>query len=781
MHNPLLNHDEISTVQSCPCCHREEKHSHDGAHERHHAHSHDHGHTHDHAADPRPHVHNPDGTIRYLAEGEVPPAPKLRRRTPTAVPAESCTCGGHAHTHDEQCASEHHHHLKSDEACGCPCCGHTHAHDEPHVTEHSGSDEECGCSCCRSDSPFAEKSEEENEQDEEDDQRGLLLAAVLFALSFIPSFPPSAQLTLHIGAFAAAGWRVALEAFEGLKRRDFFNENTLMLAASLGALALGDGAEAAAVMIFYRIGESLQDRAVRRSRRSIASLMNIRTSSARRIQNGHAELVRPEELLCGDEIQIAPGERVPADASVISGESALDQSALTGESLPRDVARGDEILSGAVNMTGTLNARVLRVSADSAASRILRMVDEAAARKAPTERFIRRFARVYTPAVFLAASLIAVVPPLFWGARSTWVYRALIFLVISCPCALVLSVPLTFFAGIGASTRLGVLLKGGKSLETLAKSDIIVYDKTGTLTRGNFKVSALNPCGVAAEELLITAAQAEQGSGHPIARSVVAECRAVAPQALGAAPAIVEHAGRGVCAGTGKDRVAVGSRELLAEEGICVPDSDSSGTAAVLHVARGGTYIGSIEISDEIKPDSAGAIAALRADGVSRQVMLTGDREEIARRVGSAVGLDEVRAGLLPDQKVEAMMQLKQQCRSGGTILFAGDGINDAPVLTAADAGIAMGQIGSDAAMEAADIVIMTDELSRLAPARRLAKRTLSIARQNVFFALSIKLGVMALGAAGYASMWGAMFADVGVALLAVLNALRAMNVSSVR
>ncbi len=772
MHDVLHDHDEISKVQSCPCgCghdhshEHDHEHSHDHGHEHFHDHSHDHGHehTHDHGTDSRPHVHNPDGTVRYLAEGETVPAPKLRRRVSTAPKSE-----------------------------GCPCCGHSHPHDQPHVTDehhhHHEEGEACGCSCCSSESPFSEASEKKDdssgEDDEEGDQRGLWIAAGLFALSFLPFLEPW-KFYVQLAAFALAGWGVAREAFEGLLKKDFFNENTLMLVASLGAAALGDGAEAAAVMIFYRVGEGLQERAVRRSRRDIAALMDIRPESALRLRGAEQERVSPEDLAVGDEILIVPGERIPVDALVLSGSSALDQSALTGESLPRDVAQGDEILSGAVNMTGTLKARTLRLSSESAASRILKMVADAASRKAPTERFIRRFARGYTPAVFLAAALLALVPPLFFGgAWETWIYRALIFLVISCPCALVLSVPLAFFAGIGAASKLGVLMKGGHSLEVLAKSDVIVYDKTGTLTRGRFSVSRLSPAdGVTDRELLAAAAAAERGSTHPIARSVTAAYEALVPGAfagLGGAQ-ITERAGMGVIADVDGRRVAVGNGALMKNEGVALPELHGDPSATALLVARGGQFIGEIEVSDEVKPDSAEAIQRLRADGVSRQVMLSGDRREIAEAVARSLGLDEVRASLLPDQKVRAVEELMKLRRPGGTLLFVGDGINDAPVLAASDAGVAMGQLGSDAAMEAADIVLMTDEPSRLVPARRLAKKTLSIARQNVAFALSVKLGVMALGAAGFASMWAAMFADVGVALLAVLNALRAMRVTSAR
>lgn len=604
-------------------------------------------------------------------------------------------------------------------------------------------------------------------------QLALALAAVAFSLGFLGVLPVALRIGLCGVAWALAGWPVFRAAWAGLKRRDLFNENTLMTVATLGAWALGDASEAAAVMIFYQIGEQLQGYAVNRSRRNIAALMDIRPQWANLMEGGTTRRVEPSELKVGDRIVIAAGERVPVDAVVLTGRSSLDLAALTGESAPVDVSQGSGLLSGAVNVSGTLEAQVTRSYSDSTVARILEMVEDASAYKAPTEQLVTRLARIYTPIVFFGALAVGLVPPLLGGQWSQWIYRALVFLVISCPCALVVSVPMTFFAGIGAASRQGILVKGGNYLEALSRMEVAVYDKTGTLTEGRFSVTGLYPAeAVSEEELLGTAAALEAGSNHPIARSIVQawqERGHPAPQRL---LELEELAGRGLTALMEGHRVSAGNQALMESLGLPVQSDDGQTS---VWVARDGLLLGRVAVADRIKQDSAAAIAALRDQGVSHQVMVSGDRPEIAQAVGRQLGLDEVRGGLLPDGKVQAVEELKARRSKKGTLVFVGDGINDAPVLAAADVGVAMGGLGSDAAIEAADVVLMTDEPSKLASGHRLARRVLAIARQNIVLALGVKVLFMALGTLGLAGLWAAVFADVGVTLLAVLNALRAL------
>ena len=558
-------------------------------------------------------------------------------------------------------------------------------------------------------------------------------------------------------------------------RGHIVGEHFLMSTATIGALALGDYAEAAAVMLLYQLGEFLQDRAVQRARRSITALMDIRPDTARILVDGREEVVHPEAVAVGSMIRIYPGERVPLDGTVTAGESTLDTAALTGESLPRTVHTGDTLLSGCVNITGALTVRVTAAYAQSAAARILDLVEEAADKKSRTEAFITRFARIYTPVVVCAALAIAVLPPLIMGdAFAPWVYRALTFLVISCPCALVISVPLTFFAGLGAASRAGLLVKGSSYLDALARTDTVVFDKTGTLTEGSLRVTRILPAaGTAEKEVLACAAAAEQHSSHPMARAVMrafAEC--------GGTPAAVhdieEHAGRGITARSEERIICIGTRAYLSESG--VTDLPPATPAGAIWLAVNGAYAGMICVADTLRAGAADAVRALREHGVRETVMLTGDARPAAQSVAAAVGIDTVYAELLPQDKAAHLERLLAAERADRTLAYIGDGINDAPVLARADIGIAMGGIGADAAIEAADVVLMTDEPRRLVSLLALARRTVRIARENIALAIGIKAAVLLLGALGWVNLWAAIFADVGVTLLAVLNAMRAMR-----
>ncbi len=602
-------------------------------------------------------------------------------------------------------------------------------------------------------------------------------STVLFAAGWILmgiDAPAWLVIAVFASVYLLSGWRVVLDALRNLFTRDIFNENLLMTLATAGAWALGEYAEAAAVMLFFHIGEYFQDLAVERSRRSISDLMDIRPDFATLLENDAERTVTPEEVEPGNRIRVKPGERVPLDGTIRSGNSQLDTAALTGESKPRSVVPGDTVLSGSINLNGVLEIEVLTRSEDSTVSRILAEVENAAGRKSKSENFITRFARYYTPAVFGAAFLLAVVPPLALGAAwSDWVYRALVFLVISCPCALVISVPLSFFAGIGGASRRGILFKGGCYLETLASVRAIAFDKTGTLTKGRFEVREVFPAaGVAPERILELAAHAELHSSHPIAVSLRNAWQGTPdPVRVGE---VIEVAGRGVCTIIDGAAVRVGSTRLLEEAGIDVPPAQNSGT--VVCVAENDLFLGRVEIADILKPDAKAALEELRRIGIQRQILLTGDSRAVADEVAVELGIAEVHAELLPTDKVEALETVLAQLKPGEKLAFAGDGINDAPVLARADIGIAMGALGSDAAVESADVVLMTDELSRIPLAIRLARRTLAIVHGNIAIALGIKGLVLLAGALGFVSMWGAVFADVGVTLLAILNALRALR-----
>ena len=562
-------------------------------------------------------------------------------------------------------------------------------------------------------------------------------------------------------------WKAARNIAHG----QVFDENFLMALATVGAFATGEYPEAVFVMLFYQVGELFQSYAVGRSRQSISQLMEIRPDYANLERDGKAEKVDPDEVNVGDVILVKPGERVPLDGVVLEGRSTLDTAALTGESLPRDVGEGDDVISGCVNQSGLLRVRVTKAFGESTVSKILDLVENAGSKKARAENFITKFARVYTPCVVIAAVLLAVVPSLVSGDWSEWT-RALIFLVVSCPCALVISVPLSFFGGIGGASRDGILVKGGSYLETLSQAEIVVFDKTGTLTKGVFNVTAIHPDKISEAELLELAAYAESYSDHPISRSIrEAYGQDIDQNRVGA---VEELAGRGVRAVIDGKTVCVGNSKLMDELGAKWHPCHHVGTT--VHVEVDGLYAGHLVISDEVKPDAAEAIRKLKELGVKKTVMLTGDAQAVGERVGAELGLDEVHAQLLPAGKVERVEALLKEKSDKGALVFVGDGINDAPVLSRADVGVAMGGMGSDAAIEAADVVFMDDKPSKLADAIRIARKTRGIVRQNVVFALAVKLLVMVLGAFGVANMWEAVFADVGVSVIAILNAMRALR-----
>ena len=640
----------------------------------------------------------------------------------------ACTCDHH-HEHDQH---------------GCSC-GHDHHHDH-------------GCSC--------------GHHHEEHTGRTLAVrAALTIGLLAAGQCMPSAWMgiPLRVAAYLISGYDVLLTALRNICRGRVFDENFLMAVASLGAMLVGESAEGVMVMLLYQLGEYLQHRAVNKSRTNIAALMDVRPETATLLEDGKPVTVKPEDVPVGACILVRPGEKIPLDGVIEEGASALDTAALTGESMPRDVAVGDSVLSGCVNLTGVLTIRVTAEYHQSTVAKILDLVAKSGEHKAQTERFITRFSRVYTPAVCLAAVLIAVIPGLITGDWARWNYTALTFLVISCPCALVISVPLTFFSGVGGASRKGVLVKGANHLETLASLDTAAFDKTGTLTRGVFSVAEVRPVGMTEDALLDLAAHAELHSAHPVSSCL----REVCPHPLNDARVadVQEVPGRGLSALVDGRTILCGNARLMAEHGVAVPQGELPGT--VVHVAVEGAYAGCIVISDTVKDNARSAIDALKDAGVSRLVILTGDNEAAASEVAARLGLTEYRASLLPGDKVAALESLLGE---GHKVAFVGDGVNDAPVLRRVDVGVAMGGFGSDAAIEAADVVLMDDEPGKLALAVRIARKTMRIARQNIAFALAVKLAVMFLGILGFANMWLAVFADVGVAMLCILNALRAMK-----
>ena len=591
-----------------------------------------------------------------------------------------------------------------------------------------------------------------------------------------------ASFALFLVPYLIAGYKTLLEAARNIRRGDPFDEAFLMSVASLGAFAMvffpqtePHMAEGAAVMLFYQVGELFQSYAVGQSRKSIAAMMDIAPEYANVEKDGELAEVDPAEVAVGETIVVKPGERVPIDGVVTDGVSQLDTAALTGESVPRHVEPGADVVSGCVNMTGVLRVRTTKPYGESTVARILELVENASEKKARTENFITRFARVYTPAVTLSALALAVIPPLAgMGAWPDWILRGLTFLVVSCPCALVISVPLSFFGGIGGASKLGILVKGSNYLELLAHVDTAVFDKTGTLTSGTFNVVAVHPeSGVDPEYVLSMAAHAESFSDHPIAVSVLAAYSGdIDREKIEEAR---EESGHGVSARVSEHLVLVGNDRLMAEHGTAWHNCDLTGT--ILHVAVDGEYVGHIVIADVVKEDAAAAIADLHAAGVRRCVMLTGDRQDVAEAVAARLGIDEVRAQLLPQDKVEAVERLLAGEKDGARLAFVGDGINDAPVLMRADVGIAMGAMGSDAAIEAADVVLMDDKPSKIAQAMRVARKTMRIVWENIVFALGVKLLILVLAAFGIANMWLAVFGDVGVAMIAILNAMRCMRV----
>lgn len=582
---------------------------------------------------------------------------------------------------------------------------------------------------------------------------------------------------VYLVIYIYLAWNILKKAAENIGHRQMMDENFLMAVASLGAFALGEHSEAIAVILFYQVGEWFQSYAVERSRKSISALMDIRPDYANVEQDGRLVQKDPEEIQIGQTIVIQPGERVPLDGTVLDGDSALDTSALTGESVPRMVHPGSEVISGCINESGVLKVKVTRVYKDSTVSRILDLVENATDRKAPSEQFITKFARYYTPIVVYSALALMIIPSLITGQWQDWIYRGLEFLVISCPCALVVSVPLAFFGGIGGASKCGILVKGSTYLESLSKVNTMVFDKTGTLTKGTFKVTGVFPAEDQALEsgaLLRLAALAESRSTHPIARSI--ETAAGSPDPSGVSD-IQEIAGHGVVAVIDGARVGVGNQKLMMQEGIERDLPAGNGFGTVVYISKNGQYQGMIEIADEVKADAKTAIDLLRHYGIKKFVMLTGDSETVATAVAGSLGIDEVHAQLLPQDKVQYVDDLLKQQGSKEKLAFVGDGINDAPVLTMADVGIAMGALGSDAAIEAADIVLMDDDLYSLVTAERIARKTMTISWSNIIFAIGVKLAVLVLAAFGLVGMWWAVFADVGVTVIAVLNSMRLLSV----
>ena len=581
------------------------------------------------------------------------------------------------------------------------------------------------------------------------------------------------EFLLYLIPYLIIGYDIILKAVKNISHGEVFDENFLMMLATFGALGVREYAEAAAVMLFYQVGELFQSYAVGKSRESIAAMMDICPDYANIEENGELKQVDPEDVAVGDMIVIKPGERIPLDGTVTEGESFIDTAALTGESVPRRAAAGDDVISGCINGNAVLRVKVTKKFEDSTVSKILELVENASSKKSPVENFITKFARYYTPAVTVGAVALAVLPPLLLhGGWQVWLLRACTFLVISCPCALVISVPLGFFGGIGAASKMGVLVKGSNYLEAVADMKTMVFDKTGTLTKGEFMVSRLIPVECSEEELLETAALAENYSSHPIAVSI--KTAYGRPADIGRISPAEENAGHGISVKIDGRLVLAGNEKLMTENGIAVPNTAETGT--VVYVARDGRFMGTIVISDAVKEGAAGAVRSIRQTGVQRIVMLTGDRKETAEAIAEEIGIDEIHAGLLPADKVAQVERLIAEEKDNGKLAFVGDGINDAPVIMRADIGIAMGSMGSDAAIEAADIVLMDDDIEKIAAVVRISRKTLRIVRENIVFALAVKVIVLIMGALGMANMWEAVFADVGVSVIAIINSMRTLR-----
>lgn len=592
----------------------------------------------------------------------------------------------------------------------------------------------------------------------------IVISAVLYVIGLIvPN--ETVKIVLYVLSYAIVGYKVVLKAAKNISHGQIFDENFLMLIASIGAFALRDYPEAVAVMLFYQVGELFESVAVGRSRKSVSELVNLAPDFANKKIDGEIVEVMPEEVEVGDIIIVKAGEKIPLDGIVVSGQTSIDTSALTGESVPREIKVGDDALSGCINLDGTIEIKVTKEFENSCVSKIMYLIEEASGRKAKTESFITRFARYYTPCVVAAAVLLALVPTLIWGNFSQWLSRALLFLVVSCPCALVISVPLTFFCAIGKASSNGILIKGSNFLELLSKAEIAVFDKTGTLTKGKFVVQSVKPNGVENDELIEICALAEGYIDHPIALSVK---NAYGKKIdLDRVKDTSQLTGFGVKATVDGREVYIGNAGLMKKQSIDFAQQDSPFT--ILYAAVDGKYVGCIEIADEIKKQSPDAIAKLKAAGIKRTVMLTGDNEKIGKAIGEKIGIDEVQAGLLPTDKSRHLCEIKKD----GVTVYTGDGLNDAPVIVEADVGIAMGALGSDAAIEAADIVIMDDDISKLPSALKISRKTMRLVKENIVFALVVKFAIMILGALGMANMWLAVFADVGVSMIAILNALR--------
>ena len=604
----------------------------------------------------------------------------------------------------------------------------------------------------------------------------IIISAILFVIGLLVPFS-NGWITkgIYIGAYLIVGLEIIIKAIKNIFKGEVFDEHFLMAVATIGAFAIGEFPEAVAVMLFYQIGELFQDYAVDKSKESITNLMDIRPDVAVVKRNGKLETVKPETVKIGEEIVVKPGEKIPLDGTIIDGSSMLDTSALTGESVPRSAKIGEKVLSGCINQSGVLTIKVEKEFGESTVSKILDLVENASNKKSKSENFITKFAKIYTPIVVGIAILLAIIPPflLKWGSFSEWLERALTFLVVSCPCALVISIPLGFFGGIGGASRKGVLIKGSNYLELLSKTDIFVFDKTGTLTEGVFEVQKINPVDISEEELLKIAAYAESYSNHPISASIKKAYQKEINQEI--IEKTEEISGKGIISQIENKTVVIGNNKIMQEKGIEYKECNDIGT--ILYVAINNKFEGSIVIADKIKEDAKQTIQGLKRNNVSKTVMLTGDKKEIAEKVAKQIEIDEVYTDLLPDQKVEKVEELMKQKTEKGKLAFVGDGINDAPVLAISDIGIAMGGLGSDAAIEAADIVIMNDKPSKILEAIKISNKTMRIVKQNIIFAISVKILVLILGACGIATMWEAVFADVGVSFIAILNSLRALGI----